>query len=67
VKRDTFFYIQKNQTICVMVEMDEEMYTHLIDSYKELWASKKLGDNIAALNLVKEILQAAEEGCKEND
>jgi hypothetical protein len=64
MKRDAFFYMCKDETICVMVEMDEEMYTHLVDSYKELWASKKLGNNIAALNLVKEILQAAEEGCK---
>lgn len=67
MKRDAFFYMRKNETINVMVEMDEEMFEHLTDSYKELWVSKKLGDNIAALNLVKEILHAAEEGCKEND
>jgi hypothetical protein len=64
MKRDAFFYIRKNETVCVMVEMDKEMFEHLLDSYKELWASKKLGDNIAALNLVKEILHATEEGCK---
>ena len=67
MKRDTFFYIRKNETICVMVEMDEEMYAHLVDSYKELSASKKLGDNIAALNLINDILHAAEEGCEEDE
>ena len=64
MKRDAFFYMRKNETINVMIGMDEEMFNHLVESYKELWASKKLGDNIAALNLIKEILQAAEEGCK---
>lgn len=67
MKRDTFFYMRKNQNINVMVTMDEEMFKHLLDSYKELRAPKKLGDNIAALNLIKEILHAAEEGCQEND
>jgi hypothetical protein len=65
MKRDAFFYMCKNKIINVMVEMDEEMFTHLVESYKELWLSKKLGDNIAALNLVKEILHAAEEGCRD--
>jgi hypothetical protein len=67
MKRDAFFYIRKNETINVMIGMDKEMFEHLLDSYKELRAPKKLGDNIAALSLVKEILHAAEEGCQEND
>jgi hypothetical protein len=65
MERDAFFYMRKNQNIFVMVGIDEEMFQHLVNSYKKLWANKKLGQNVAVLNLVREILHAAEEGCRE--
>lgn len=62
--KDAFFYMKKDETICVMVEMDEKEFGWLVHSYKDLWNKKTIGDNISALNLIRDILHAAEEGCK---
>ena len=57
--------------ISITVSMDKEMFTQLLHSYKlifheRLMANKKvlMGDDITCISLVREILHAAEEGCK---